>query len=133
MTEFYIIDYTFKQVALDPNKPTELTLDAPYVIAQISHQARKLTMELLDSNGMVVETLRKQEYLGRNCTNNLAQASDRCDAYNTYGWDGKLSGGKTAPNGTYQLRVKVLKALGDESVASDTEVYTSQKFTVARP
>ncbi|GGB62465.1 S8 family serine peptidase [Deinococcus soli (ex Cha et al. 2016)] len=127
------IDYTFKQVALDPNKPTELTLDAPYVIAQISHQARKLTMELLDSNGMVVETLRKQEYLGRNCTNNLASVSSSCDAYNTYGWDGKLSGGKDAPNGTYQLRVKVLKALGDESVASDTEVYTSQKFTVARP
>nr|WP_305852135.1 S8 family serine peptidase [Deinococcus sp. JMULE3] len=127
------IDYTFQDVALDPTKPDQLTMDAPYILAQISHQARKLTLELLDGNGMVIETLGKQEYLGRNCTNNLAQASDRCDAYNTYSWDGKLSNGQDAPNGTYQLRIKVLKALGDESVESDTEVYTTQKFTVARP
>jgi len=127
------IDYTFKQVALDAAKPNELTLDAPYVIAQISHQARKLTMELLDGNGAVVDTLLKQEYLGRNCTNDVSKTSSTCDAYNTYSWDGKLSNGSAAANGTYQLRVKVLKALGDESVASDTETYTSQKFTVARP
>ena len=120
-------------MALDAAKPNELTLDAPYVIAQISHQARKLTMELLDGNGAVVDTLLKQEYLGRNCTNDVSKTSSTCDAYNTYSWDGKLSNGSAAANGTYQLRVKVLKALGDESVASDTEVYTSQKFTVARP
>ncbi|MGM9321226.1 S8 family serine peptidase [Deinococcus aquaticus] len=127
------IDYTFKGIALDPSKPTELTNDAPYVIAQLSHQVRKMTMELLDANGAVVDTLLKQEYLGRNCTNNVALTSNTCDAYNTYAWDGKLSNGNAAANGTYQLRLKALKAQGDESVATDTEVYTTQKFTVARP
>ncbi|MCD0168924.1 S8 family serine peptidase [Deinococcus sp. 23YEL01] len=130
------IDYTFKEVALDPSKPTELTLDAPYIIAQMSHQSRRLTMELLDANGNVIETLATANYLSRNCTNNLASASDTCRAFNTYSWNGKVGSGNNATNaanGTYQLRLKVLKALGDESVASDTEVYTTQKFTVARP
>ncbi|WP_291430339.1 S8 family serine peptidase [Deinococcus sp.] len=127
------IDYTFKDIALDPAKPTELTNDAPYVLAQLSHQVRKMTLELLDANGAVVDTLLKQEYLGRSCTNNVALISTTCDAFNTYAWDGKLSSGKAAANGTYQLRLKALKAQGDESVATDTEVYTTQKFTVARP
>jgi hypothetical protein len=125
--------YTEGQEVATPIDYTMAEGDAPYILAQISHQARKLTLELLDGNGMVIETLGKQEYLGRSCTNNLALTSDRCDAFNTYRWDGKLSNGKDAPNGTYQLRIKVLKALGDESVESDTEVYTTQKFTVARP
>ena len=47
-------------------------------------------------------------------------------------WDGKLSNGKEAPNGTYQLRLKALKPLGDESNPAHTEVYTSQKFDVKR-
>nr|WP_304524142.1 S8 family serine peptidase [Deinococcus betulae] len=127
------IDYTFKDVAVDPSKPNELTMDAPYIIAQLSHQSRRLTLDLLDANGTVMEKLRTEEYLGRNCTNNLALASSTCDAFFNLEWDGKLSNGKDAPNGVYQLRLKVLKALGDESVESDTEVYTSQKFTVARP
>ncbi|GGS42754.1 S8 family serine peptidase [Deinococcus knuensis] len=125
--------YLEGEAATTPIDYTMADGDAPYILAQISHQARKLTLELLDGNGAVVDTLRKQEYLGRNCTNNLAQASDRCDAFNEYAWDGKLSSGSNAANGTYQLRIKVLKAQGNENVASDTEVYTTQKFNVARP
>ena len=33
------------------------------------------------------------------------------DAFSFVGWDGTLAGGQPAPAGTYQLRLKVLKAL----------------------
>ncbi|UBV42294.1 S8 family serine peptidase [Deinococcus taeanensis] len=104
--------------------------DQPEVWAHFAHQARKVTFEVLDANGALVDTLGVYNYLRRNGTNVVSSGAD---AFFTFNWDGKLSNGNTAPNGVYQLRLKVLKALGDETVASDTEVYTSQKFTVARP
>nr|WP_237427637.1 S8 family serine peptidase [Deinococcus xianganensis] len=104
--------------------------DRPQVWAHFAHQARRVTFEVLDANGMLVDTLGVYNYLRRNATNVVTADADD---YFTFNWDGKLTDGKTAPNGNYKLRLRVLKALGDESVASDTEVYTSQTFTVARP
>lgn len=104
--------------------------DRPQVWAHFAHQARRVTFEVLDANGMLVDTLAVYNYMRRNATNVVTADADD---YFSFNWDGKLSDGKTAPNGNYKLRLKVLKALGDESVASDTEVYTSQQFTVARP
>ncbi len=127
------IDYTFTDVALDPSNPKVLTKDAPAILTHLAHPSRRITLELLDAQGQLADTVSVDNYLPRNCTNNLASASSTCAAYYQWRWDGKLSNGKNAPNGDYQLRLRVLKALGDESVASDTEVYTTQKFTVARP
>ena len=106
--------------------------DLPVLLVQLSHQSRQLDMELLDANGTLIETLSSESYLGRTCTNNTALASDTCAAYTTYSWDGKLANGTNAANGTYKLRVRVLKALGDASNPADTETYTSQAFTVKR-
>ncbi|EYB67380.1 peptidase S8/S53 subtilisin kexin sedolisin [Deinococcus phoenicis] len=117
-------DYTFKMVGK--------YMDAPYLIANFAHQIRKLTFELLDANGAVIDTLSQNEYLGRHCTNDLAKVSATCDAYNLFDWDGKLSNGSEAPAGVYQLRLKALKPLGDESNTAHTEIYTSQKFKVVR-
>lgn len=105
--------------------------DQPSVLAQLSHQAQRITLELLDGNGNVIEQLGNYPYVGRNATNVYVDSTS--DAWDAFGWDGKLKGGSNAPNGTYQLRLKVLKALGDESNPKHTETYTSQKFTVKRP
>ena len=40
---------------------------------------------------------------------------------------------KVVPNGTYVLKLRVLKALGDESDPADWETYTSPPITLARP
>ena len=40
---------------------------------------------------------------------------------------------KTVPNGTYMLKLSVLKPLGDPNNASDWETFTTPKFTIARP
>ncbi|MEF2279549.1 S8 family serine peptidase [Deinococcus sp. YIM 134068] len=105
-------------------------LDNPVVLAQLSHQSRRLTFELLDASGAVKDTLLVQNYVARNATN--AYTSADSDAFNFYEWDGKFSDGSAAPAGTYQLRVRVLKALGNESNPAHTETYTSQQFSVVR-
>jgi minor extracellular serine protease Vpr len=61
--------------------------------------------------------------------------------YFAISWDGRLvsslksgkTSSKTMPNGNYQLRVQVLKALGDPNNPADVETYTSPTFTIARP
>lgn len=126
-------DYTFKDVEVtysDGSKDT--VMDAPYLVVNYAHQIRTLTFDLLDNNGAVVQTLRQSDYLARNCTNDLAKASDSCDAYDLLKWDGKLKGGKDAPAGVYSLRVSALKPLGDASNPAHTEIYSSQKFKVVR-
>ncbi|GAA5501235.1 hypothetical protein Dxin01_00967 [Deinococcus xinjiangensis] len=126
-------DYTFKKVDVtDSDGKVTQVMDAPYLLVSKAQQIRKLTFELLDANGAVVDTLAKDEYLGRSCTNNWANKSSSCDVYDVYNWDGKLSNGTAAPAGTYQLRLRALKPLGDESNPAHTEVYTSQQFKVVR-
>ena len=125
-------EFTFARYAADPAKPTVLSTDQPSLLVQVSHQARSLNVDLLDANGTLIETISRQEYLGRNCSNNVALESSTCDVYNQYSWDGKLANGSNAADGTYKLRVRVLKALGDASNPADTETYTSQAFTVKR-
>lgn len=106
--------------------------DQPYVLAQLSHQSRRISLDVLDSAGNLLETVAEYDYVGRDCTNNLNLVSATCGAYSSFGWDGVFSDGRVAPNGLYKLRLRVLKALGDESNPADTEVYVSQSFAVLR-
>ncbi|WP_027463901.1 S8 family serine peptidase [Deinococcus ficus] len=124
------IDFTFKDVTIPGTTTT--TFDAPYIVVNFAHQIRTLSMELLDANGTVVDTLFTEDYVGRHCTNNLANVTSSCRAYTTLDWDGKLSNGQDAAAGVYQLRLKALKPQGDASNPAHTEVYTSQQFTVIR-
>ncbi|MFK7602674.1 S8 family serine peptidase [Deinococcus sp. SM5_A1] len=126
-------DYTFKKVEVTYSDGTKATVtDAPYLVTNFAHQIRTLTFDLLDGNGAVVDTLSQSDYLARNCTNDLAKQSASCDAYSLLDWDGKLSNGKDAPAGTYALRLRALKPLGDASNPAHTETYTSQQFKVVR-
>nr|WP_184028712.1 S8 family serine peptidase [Deinococcus budaensis] len=124
-------DYTFKKVDVkDSAGKVFSVMDAPAVLANFAHQSRRVTLELLDASGAVRDTIAVYNYWGRNATNVYADATS--DAFDTFAWDGKLSGGSEAPAGQYQLRLRVLKALGDESNPAHTETYTSQKFNVVR-
>jgi minor extracellular serine protease Vpr len=106
-------------------------LDAPSVLINFALQSRRLTVDLLDGNGGLVGTLGSENYLPRNKTNVLGATAT--DTFFTFGWDGTLADDSKAPNGKYQLRYRVLKALGDENNAADTETYTTPVFAVARP
>lgn len=126
-------DYTFKKVEVTYGDGTKATvLDAPYLLVNLAHQIRTLTFELLDANGAVVDTLGKYDYLSRDCTDDYTKTSSTCTAFESFDWDGKLSNGQDAPNGLYQLRLRALKPLADESNPAHTEVYTSQRFAVVR-
>jgi hypothetical protein len=73
------------------------------------------------------------DFLGRNSTPT---------SFFEFDWDGTRSqdngGGngdhrKLVPNGTYILKLSVLKALGNESNSGDWETFTSPPITLARP
>ncbi|MFK7602675.1 S8 family serine peptidase [Deinococcus sp. SM5_A1] len=128
--------YTLKDVQVfDDNGQKITVLDAPQLLVHFGHQARRLTLEVLNAGGtslgtVFIETVFTQEYIGRSAS--ALYTDPNSDAFSFVGWDGTLAGGQSAPAGTYQLRLKVLKALGNPAVAADTETYLSQKFTVVR-
>jgi len=103
---------------------------APSVLVNFAQQSRRVTFELLDEPGNVVSTLETDNYFIRNASNVYSGGTS---AFYTFGWDGTLADGTKAPNGNYKLRVRVLKALGNENNPADTETYTSPLFAVARP
>ncbi|CAM3243311.1 Peptidase S8 [Deinococcus saxicola] len=123
--------YTLKDVQVfDDNGQKITVLDAPQLLVHFGHQARRLTLEVLNAGGGSLGSVFTQEYIGRSATSLYTDPNS--DAFSFVGWDGTLTGGQLAPAGTYQLRLKVLKALGNPDVAADTETYLSQEFTVVR-
>ena len=72
----------------------------------------------------------QQEFLGRNST---ATSFFEFDWDGTRGQDNGNNKRKVVPNGTYLLKLSVLKALGDENNASDWETFSSPPITLARP
>ncbi|GGL82832.1 hypothetical protein GCM10010840_20760 [Deinococcus aerolatus] len=123
--------YTLEDVQVrDDSGQLVTVLDAPQLLVHFGHQARRLTLELLDAGGHSLGTVFEQNYVGRSAT--AVYTDPNSDTFGFVGWDGTLEGGRPAPAGTYQLRLNVLKALGNPSVAADTETYLSQKFTVVR-
>ncbi|MDV6374099.1 S8 family serine peptidase [Deinococcus arenicola] len=121
--------YTLKKVEVfDDNGQKITVLDAPQLLIHFGHQARRLTLDVLNAGGTSLGTVFTQNYIGRSATDIYTDVSS--DAFSFVGWDGTLANGQTVPAGTYQLRLNVLKALGNPDVATDTETYTSQKFLV---
>ena len=112
-------------------------LDIPIVLFHLNHQARKLNIQVYKANGAPVHPVfnyvTQLEYLGRNSA---------AGTFFEFDWDGTRShdngGGngdhrKAVPNGTYVLKLSVLKALGNESNAGDWETFTTPPITLARP
>ena len=96
--------------------------------------ARKANIQIENADGSFVHPVfnyaLKQEFLSRNGTTS---------AYFSVAWDGTRGQDngnnkrKVVPNGTYMLKLSVLKPLGDENNPADWETFTTPAFNVARP
>lgn len=108
--------------------------DIPIVLYHLNHPARKLNVQVLNADGSFVHPVfnyaDQEVFLPRNST---ATAFFEFDWNGTRGQDNGNNRRKELPNGTYKLKLSVLKALGNENNRADWESWTSPSFTIARP
>jgi len=98
--------------------------DTAFVLAHLDHHSRTLKLEALDaatsaSRGVISE----DQYVTRSSTPT---------GFFAFNWNGSTTAG-VQPNGTYVIRMSVLKALGNPANAADWETWTSPTVTIARP
>ncbi len=110
-------------------------LDVPNFLVHQEHQARMLEFELWNARTgrpagsfSLSSTFLRQEFLPRNST---------ATSFFAYAFDGTLpvagtDSGLPVANGTYFVKLKVLKALGDPSNPAHTETWTSPQFRIQR-
>lgn len=102
--------------------------DIPYFLVHLDHYGRQMKLTAYDSvTGKAVGEISKDQYLPRNSTST---------GFFTFTWDGTMTSNGytvTAPNGTYTVKISLLKALGNAGNPADWEVWTSPSVTLARP
>jgi minor extracellular serine protease Vpr len=111
--------------------------DFPILLYHLNHQVRQLNVQVYKADGSPVHPVfnyaTQLSYLPRNSA---------ATSFFEFDWDGTRSqdngGGngdhrKVVPNGTYILKLSVLKALGDANNAADWETFTTPPITLARP
>jgi minor extracellular serine protease Vpr len=111
--------------------------DIPILLYHLNHQVRKLNVQIYKADGSPVHPVfnyaTQLDYLPRNSV---------ATSFFEFDWDGTRSqdngGGngdhrKVVPNGTYVLKLRVLKALGNASNPADWETFSSPPITLARP
>ena len=120
------------------NRPAGATftmqgIDVPQVLLHLDHPSRRVRFEAFDAvTGKSWHIVSNDEYVTRNLTPS---------GFFSFAWDGQTFTGKgknanqiyTAPNGSYIVRLSVLKALGDEGNPAHWETWTSPVITIARP
>jgi subtilisin family serine protease len=122
------------------NRPTGATYtmvgdDIPLLLVHLDHQSQHLRVEIFDAaSGKPVHpvfyTAFRENYLPRNST---------ATGFFALPWDGTREHNngndklKTVPNGTYVLKLKVLKALGDAANPAHWETFVTPPVTIARP
>jgi minor extracellular serine protease Vpr len=105
-------------------------LDKPQFLIHLDHQVRELRLDVFDaSTGRNWGRIATFDYVGRNSTPT---------AFFAFAFDGQTQTGRTGrnfavPDGTYEVRVTVLKALGDPANPAHWETWTSQRFVIDRP
>jgi minor extracellular serine protease Vpr len=108
--------------------------DVPFILYHLNLPARTLEVQVENADGSLVNpqfsVADLEQYLPR---------SGAPDAFSAFAWDGARvqdagnNKRKALPNGTYMLKLSVLKPLGNANNASDWETFTTPTFTVARP
>jgi minor extracellular serine protease Vpr len=102
--------------------------DIPFFLVHLDHQAPQMKLEAFDAGGKSMHYVSLDKFLPRSATST---------GFFTWTWDGttfKKGGVPTGvPNGTYTVRLSVLKALGDANNAADWETWTSPAVTIQRP
>ena len=107
---------------------TMVGTDIPFVLAHFDHQSQRVRMEVIEAaTGRSWHRALDLQHFGRNST---------ATGFFSIDWDGTTVAGNrqyTVPNGSYVLRLSVLKALGDAANPADWETWDSPAFTIARP
>jgi subtilisin family serine protease len=102
--------------------------DIPYILAHLDHPSRRMRVEVFDAfTNRAWHRAYDEEYLPRNST---------ATSFFAFPWDGLTVAGKktyTVPDGSYVLKVSILKALGDSSNPAHWETWTSPMFVIDRP
>lgn len=102
--------------------------DVPFFLLHLNHQSRRLRLEVFaaGSNKSWFRAY-QEDYLPRNST---------ATGFFSFSWDGVTTAGNKShvvPNGSYVVKLTVVKALGDETNPADLETWTSPVITIARP
>ena len=124
----------FSQVTTPGSTFTLTGTDFPTLVFHLNLPARQFVAQLLKADGgaahPVFSILDNESFLPRNST---------ATGFFTLTWDGTRQqdngNNKThvVPNGTYMLKMSVLKPLGDPANDADWETFTTPAFVIARP
>ena len=107
--------------------------DIPVFLMHLDHLSRRIKFEAFDAvTGKSWNKVSDDEYVSRNSTPG---------GFFTFEWNGDTFRGDaedpkktfTVPNGTYTVKVSVLKALGDRDNPAHWETWVSPVITIARP
>jgi hypothetical protein len=101
--------------------------ETPYILLHLEHQVSLLRMEVFATSGRSWHRIVDEKYVGRNSASNTFFA---------FPWDGTTTAGNktyTVPDGTYVVKVSVLKANGDAGNPAHWETWTSPVITIDRP
>jgi hypothetical protein len=100
--------------------------DVPMVVAHLDHLSRQIRVEAFDATtNASVGVVSVEDYASRNSS---------LQGFFTFPWTGVTDLAPTGvPNGTYRLRMSVLKALGDPANPAHWEIFNSPVATIARP
>lgn len=102
--------------------------DVPYFLVHLNHQSRSMRFEVFDAaSDKAYHTFAREEYLPRNSTTT---------GFFAWAFDGKTFAGNktyTVPDGTYYVKVSLLKANGDAGNPTHWESWTSIPFVIDRP
>lgn len=101
--------------------------DIPFFLVHLDHQSRRMKFEVWDDRGRFKGVFSEDQFLPRNSGAN---------SFFAFEWDGEVvRGGASSPlpNGTYIVRISVLKALGDVWDPAHTEYWVAPLVTIARP
>ena len=117
----------------NPQTYSMVGFDIPYFAVHLDHQSRRVRFEAFDAvTGKARHRVSDDEYVGRNST---------ATGIFAFAWDGTPFQGKgknanqhhTVPNGTYIVKLSVLKAQGDDANPAHWESWTSPVIMIARP
>jgi len=101
--------------------------DVPYLLVHLDHHARRFRVEVFDDRGRQMHRAYDEQYLPRNST---------ATGFFAFAFDGTTRNGNRVNvlrNGTYTMKISVLKALGDDANPAHWETWTSPPFVIARP
>jgi hypothetical protein len=102
--------------------------DIPYYLVHFNHQSSRATFTAYDAAGNVaLGEAMSFSFLGRNSS---------ATSFFAMGWDGSVGPANARtqlPNGTYLLRLTVLRALGDPTNPAHSETISFATVNIARP